>query len=436
MKSPVEFPRPVTTSSAQFPADTQYLNNISQNTNFTHPPTHYTSQYSNYSYHRSLPRNSKHTPNFKGVDQSKLAMEAVMRTRGRSLNRPINHDPDKHYAPLMTQNRSNSTSEGPSTSLTNITQTEPNSSADSGSIAYNFSPPTSIHQQYARIINNNTATLNDRQPSVPTNNPSNILHHSQEYRTNNIELNPLKQNHQEGEGTQTLDRTGRKMVNKETLFTTVPEISENGSIQETMKLPLNRPAPMLDIIPSAHTSVLDRNKIQLTNPTPAQIPKNRSKSVASWLELPEDNSSRSQNPRSTSASVEISKAKGTEHYNPLNIRYEKQDMSPISQASTKTLTLSNGTIKSNNNYNATNNGTVTASDLKQNNQELKKIIIQKSQLSGYGFSITDKAKLDGIFVKSVEPNGAAQRGGMKPHDRILSVSYSYYSTLDTCACIE
>ena len=59
---------------------------------------------------------------------------------------------------------------------------------------------------------------------------------------------------------------------------------------------------------------------------------------------------------------------------------------------------------------------------KNSNQEVKKVNLHKLGKQSFGFSISDGNGNMGVFVKNVDSGSVAEKGNLKPLDRLLAVS--------------
>ncbi|XP_069418668.1 glutamate receptor-interacting protein 2 isoform X3 [Ovis canadensis] len=68
--------------------------------------------------------------------------------------------------------------------------------------------------------------------------------------------------------------------------------------------------------------------------------------------------------------------------------------------------------------------------------EMHKVTLHKDPVrSDFGFSVSDGLLEKGVYVHSVRPDGPAQRGGLRPFDRVLQVNHVRTRDLDCCLAV-
>ncbi|XP_008562607.1 PREDICTED: glutamate receptor-interacting protein 2 [Galeopterus variegatus] len=68
--------------------------------------------------------------------------------------------------------------------------------------------------------------------------------------------------------------------------------------------------------------------------------------------------------------------------------------------------------------------------------EMHKVTLHKDRLrNDFGFSISDGLLEKGIYVHTVRPDGPAQRGGLRPFDRVLQVNHVRTRDFDCCLAV-
>ncbi|XP_017893916.1 PREDICTED: glutamate receptor-interacting protein 2 isoform X2 [Capra hircus] len=68
--------------------------------------------------------------------------------------------------------------------------------------------------------------------------------------------------------------------------------------------------------------------------------------------------------------------------------------------------------------------------------EVHRVTLHKDPVrSDFGFSVSDGLLEKGVYVHSVRPDGPAQRGGLRPFDRVLQVNHVRTRDLDCCLAV-
>ncbi|XP_057411500.1 glutamate receptor-interacting protein 2 isoform X3 [Balaenoptera acutorostrata] len=68
--------------------------------------------------------------------------------------------------------------------------------------------------------------------------------------------------------------------------------------------------------------------------------------------------------------------------------------------------------------------------------EMHKVTLHKDPVrSDFGFSVSDGLLEKGVYVHTVRPDGPAQRGGLRPFDRVLQVNHVRTRDLDCCLTV-
>ncbi|XP_067611692.1 glutamate receptor-interacting protein 2 isoform X7 [Pseudorca crassidens] len=68
--------------------------------------------------------------------------------------------------------------------------------------------------------------------------------------------------------------------------------------------------------------------------------------------------------------------------------------------------------------------------------EMHKVTLHKDPVrSDFGFSVSDGLLEKGVYVHTVRPDGPAQRGGLRPFDRVLQVNHVHTRDLDCCLTV-
>ncbi|KAM9681075.1 glutamate receptor-interacting protein 2 isoform 3-T3 [Dama dama] len=68
--------------------------------------------------------------------------------------------------------------------------------------------------------------------------------------------------------------------------------------------------------------------------------------------------------------------------------------------------------------------------------EMHKVTLHKDPIrSDFGFSVSDGLLEKGVYVHTVRPDGPAQRGGLRPFDRVLQVNHVRTRDLDCCLTV-
>ncbi|KAI4563529.1 hypothetical protein MJG53_016103 [Ovis ammon polii x Ovis aries] len=68
--------------------------------------------------------------------------------------------------------------------------------------------------------------------------------------------------------------------------------------------------------------------------------------------------------------------------------------------------------------------------------EMHKVTLHKDPVrSDFGFSVSDGLLEKGVYVHSVRPDGPAQRGGLRPFDRVLQVNHVRTRDFDCCLAV-
>lgn len=68
--------------------------------------------------------------------------------------------------------------------------------------------------------------------------------------------------------------------------------------------------------------------------------------------------------------------------------------------------------------------------------EMHKVTLHKDPVrSDFGFSVSDGLLEKGVYVHTVRPDGPAQRGGLRPFDRLLQVNHVRTRDLDCCLTV-
>eukprot|EP00800_Vazella_pourtalesii_P012329 TRINITY_DN2913_c0_g2_i5.p1 TRINITY_DN2913_c0_g2~~TRINITY_DN2913_c0_g2_i5.p1 ORF type:complete len:867 (-),score=220.48 TRINITY_DN2913_c0_g2_i5:132-2732(-) len=316
------------------------------------------------------------------VDSYRLAQEAALRGRGRrhpneqSLEQnPVN----PHFPRTDFPNRKSTDLH--STSLTNITHMDRGSSIDSdGSSMYNSSPspPQKKTSRQPRETSNLTKFVAGT--TVPIR-----MHRSVEVLPNVVEVTNIDQKKTNKSRTMERGRTG--LGN----FTPVHETDELGvysipldeeTHQEVTgpRVPSNTSAPALP----------RRNQIPVNHsPRPSQD--------TTWLDVPTKQPP--PQPRLV-ASLQTSN-----NYVTLNTNTENGDINPGAQIQHR---LRQPSFDSNLSKNS--------------NQEVTKVKLQKMDKQSFGFSISDGTGNMGVFVKNVDCGSVAERGNLKPLDKLLAIN--------------
>ncbi|CAJ1054654.1 glutamate receptor-interacting protein 1 isoform X2 [Xyrichtys novacula] len=74
--------------------------------------------------------------------------------------------------------------------------------------------------------------------------------------------------------------------------------------------------------------------------------------------------------------------------------------------------------------------------LNQNPVELHKLTLEKaSDLEDFGFSVSDGLLDRGVYVSNIRPGGPAEKGGLKPYDRILQINHVRTRDFDCCLVV-
>ena len=305
-------------------------------------------------------------------DPYRLAQEAAL--KGRSRLYPVNQAPQMNLAnfpntsvaPITNLNRKSI--EMQSTSLTNITHMDAGSSIDSDcSSMYNSSPAPSVrsYQRFQREPSNLTRFLGGTSEPVR-------MHRSVEVLPDSFEIMGLSE---AGKKTalskaRTIERGGGL---RECQFPPVHEAEESG----TYSLPLEQspgqdPAPTLprrnaNPISPAHRKQASQPTDQLTRQQSHPL---RPTSSSGWL------------------------------------NNQSLEPPPLPRV------ISGG------NY-LTPDSSVSE---KNANQEVKRIQLHKLAKQSYGFSISDDPVNLGVFVKNVDSGSVAERGDLKPLDKLIAVS--------------
>lgn len=68
--------------------------------------------------------------------------------------------------------------------------------------------------------------------------------------------------------------------------------------------------------------------------------------------------------------------------------------------------------------------------------EMHKVTLHKDPVrSDFGFSVSDGLLEKGVYVHTVRPDGPAQRGGLRPFDRVLQVNHVRTRDFDCCLTV-
>ena len=327
------------------------------------------------------------------TDSHRIAQEAALKGLGRlssahgaiNTNLPPPSHPDYRKSTELW-----------STSLTNITHIDRGSSIDSeGSSMYNSSPspPQKRVSHQPREPSNLTQFIGGS--NVP------IKHHrSAEVLPNSIEMTGLGESSKNVKS-RTIERSSRGLL-RDNQFTPVHEMDELGVYSIPMEtegegqLSPNAQTPPENAAPA----LPHRNTVSSGTHPHSQ----RSLSAAGWLDV----STKEPPPQ-----PRIVVTAQTSNYVTLD---------------TKSAELSDGDNGQTNSNHSPGRIQYRSrepsfdSEIKNSNQEVKKVKLQKLGKQSFGFSISDGNGNMGVFVKNVDSGSVAERGDLKPLDKLLAVS--------------
>ncbi|KAI6661174.1 glutamate receptor-interacting protein 1 [Oopsacas minuta] len=332
------------------------------------------------------------------IDSYRLAQETALRGRGRI--HPTQHplEPSSLNSHLPHTDYSNRKSTDlHSTSLTNITHLDRGSSMDSeGSSMYNSSPspPQKKVSHQPREPSNLTKFVGGTHVPVR-------LHRSVETLPNSIEMvtfDPKKINK-----SRTMER-GRTGI-RDCHFTPVHEMDELGVYSIPLDQEPNEALTDQQIPDQSSAPALPRRNQALPSEQ-TQILSSRSVSGATWLDVP------------------------------------IKEAPPLPRIVATAQPSSNYvTLNTENGHTDTNNSQIQIqqrfrqpsfdSDIKKHsNQEVMKVQLYKQEKQSFGFSISDGNGNMGVFVKNVDAGSAADRGDLKPLDKLLAINGITIKELD------
>ena len=315
------------------------------------------------------------------MDSYRLAQEAALRGRGRlhpNLH-PLDQNLVNPHSPRTDFPNRKSTDH--STSLTNITHIDRGSSIDSdGSSMYNSSPspPQKKISRQPRETSNLTKF-------VAGTNVQLRMHRSVEVLPNVIEMTNIDQ--KKANKSRTMERVRTGLSN----FTPVHETDELGVYSIPLDEETHQDVTSQQIPSDTSAPDLPRRNILPVNHSP------RPSSDTTWLDVP--TKLPPPQPRVVASSQNSS------NYVTLNTNTENGDISPGAQIQHR---LRQPSFDSN--------------ISKNSNQEVTRVKLQKMDKQSFGFSISDGTGNMGVFVKNVDCGSVAEKGNLKPLDKLLSVS--------------
>ncbi|MGH0149958.1 UNVERIFIED_CONTAM: hypothetical protein FKN15_027689, partial [Acipenser sinensis] len=68
-------------------------------------------------------------------------------------------------------------------------------------------------------------------------------------------------------------------------------------------------------------------------------------------------------------------------------------------------------------------------------REIEVTVVKESDSDDFGFSVSDGFLEKGVYVNMIRPDGPADRGGLKPYDRILQVNHVRTRDFDCCLAV-
>ena len=335
------------------------------------------------------------------VDSKRIAQEAALKSRGR-FNTAQSSTNYSLLPPVHTDSPNRRSTELQSTSLTNVTHIDRGSSIDSeGSSMYNSSPspPQKRLPHQPREPSNLTKFIGGS--NVPIR-----MHRSVEVLPNAMEMTGLGEPNKSIKS-RTIERGGRGLL-RDNQFTPVHEADEMG----VYSIPTDQPEGSEQVSSNTDTTAPAlplRNPVSSGTVHPSELTHPHSQeslSAAGWLDVntietpPQPrivvNSQNSNNYVTLDTnSPELSDGDNKQihtNHSPSHLQHRFREPSFDSEIS------------------------------KNSNQEVKKVKLQKLGKQSFGFSISDGNGNMGVFVKNVDSGSVAERGDLKPLDKLLAVS--------------